>query len=475
MSDENKSAQLKVHKDIELITRFLNRQLDAAGAAHVQKLIEEDKDFRDLAEPLLYVWTELPTYAERHPRPPGELERHWDRFTKRAGFIHQRRKARRRLLGGLTMIIAVLGLTAFLLRDQIHEQYVDRRDYYVAAEGPDTVQLHDGIRATLASGSVLRQLKRPVVRSVAQTKLQGDARFDVAIIPTIGSPMRIQALIVAGRNGAVSSGNADFSMTTRGDTTDIQVFRRAPSSSRLSSVVPDYVSLKGAGHVLPQLTLREGERGQLVRGKDPVALEATVSAPSPAPVPAPTSSLLRAAQVAAPSAPVKPQPRTAQPAQPAQPAAKPPAARDTARWVDLAFGIRAQIAPHAKLWDEGVSRDSMLQVVELQGETRFVVPPMTPDLTGIHPPKGIRVSTSGAELGCTGGDFTVTTHGDTTDVAVAERKIVLQMAMPVPMKEYILVFGGDSPAPKRVMSGERARLVRGALVKLPSDSTPQKP
>ena len=42
MSDESKSAELRVYSDIELITRFLNRQLDPATDAHVRKLIEED-------------------------------------------------------------------------------------------------------------------------------------------------------------------------------------------------------------------------------------------------------------------------------------------------------------------------------------------------------------------------------------------------------------------------------------------------
>jgi ferric-dicitrate binding protein FerR (iron transport regulator) len=457
MNEPSDRGDMIVDDDVELLTRYLNEQLDPERVAIVRRRLQEDSAFLNWAAPLVLAW-KLPTESERRRRPPGEIEKHWDRFTKEAGFVHQRRKTRNRYLGGLAMIIGILGVSALLLRNEIHDRYVDRRDYDVVARGPRTIVLREGIQATVATGSVLRQAKHPPFANLEMVKVQGSVRFDVThlLTPSVPQP-GLRVLIVSVPGGQVSTSSADFSVVTRGDSTDVQVFQRqaAPAPQDMFSIIPDFVHVKRTAQALPQLALREGELGRLVRDKDPVRLgsRAAVTTTVPAAVPPVAKT--------APKTAVKTAPKTA------LKSAVTTVPRDTAAWIDLANAIRALPAPGASLRATGFTHDSILQTVTLQGEARFIVPPMKIDLTGLNPPKGIAVSTSGANLVCNGGDFTVTMHGDTTDIVVAERHVTANLTVQVPMPEYVLVFLADAPAPKRVMSGERARVVRGELTKLP--------
>jgi len=71
--------------DIELIVSYLNGHLDAEQAEKVRRRLSEDREFFLFAEPLLITWS-VPSYLERHPRPPGELEAAWAEFVRRTGF-----------------------------------------------------------------------------------------------------------------------------------------------------------------------------------------------------------------------------------------------------------------------------------------------------------------------------------------------------------------------------------------------------
>ncbi len=68
--------------DLELLTRMLNGQLDAARVATVRKRLEDDPAFRDFAAPLLLTWN-VPPHRDRFPRPEGDWERAWERLQQR--------------------------------------------------------------------------------------------------------------------------------------------------------------------------------------------------------------------------------------------------------------------------------------------------------------------------------------------------------------------------------------------------------
>src|ERR1051325_4620711 len=104
---EQRSAVPENVEDVQLIIEYLNKQLDPDRAAAVAKRLQEDPVFLDLAGPLLVAWS-VPTHWERNPVPQAELEKHWDRFTKAAGFAHQKINRRRRLLTGGSIIIILL-------------------------------------------------------------------------------------------------------------------------------------------------------------------------------------------------------------------------------------------------------------------------------------------------------------------------------------------------------------------------------
>lgn len=84
MTDKPKSV-LDDMDEVEQITSYLNGHLDPECAEAVRRRLEVDASFRDLAEPLLLMWS-VPTHLERHPRPEGELEREWNEFVRRTGF-----------------------------------------------------------------------------------------------------------------------------------------------------------------------------------------------------------------------------------------------------------------------------------------------------------------------------------------------------------------------------------------------------
>ena len=82
MPDKNLPSVARMD-DIELVIRYLNRQLDPDTAEQVRVRLETDPEFYILAEPLLFAWS-VPRHLERNPLPAGELEEMWDKFTKRA-------------------------------------------------------------------------------------------------------------------------------------------------------------------------------------------------------------------------------------------------------------------------------------------------------------------------------------------------------------------------------------------------------
>lgn len=267
MSDKHDLTRPESYDDLELVADYLNKHLDPEKVALVERRLAEDPAFREFAAPLTLVWR-TPMHLERHPRPPGELEKHWDEFTKRAGFVHQRNKARRRRLRIIAIVTLALGLAAFLFRDRIRTTYEDIRDYETVASGAGTVTLRNGTRVQLEPGAVLRARRLPRQPDMEAVKLKGSARFLVARPPSSGLLPSPQVFAVFTPAGMVVSGSAEFIVTSHGDTTEVQVLRRArdPNPRDIFDQMPDFVLLFAEGFEQRQISLFEGERGRIRRG-----------------------------------------------------------------------------------------------------------------------------------------------------------------------------------------------------------------
>jgi hypothetical protein len=249
--------------DLELLTRYLNQQLDAERAEQVRVRLESDPEFYNLAEPLLFAWS-VPRHLERHPRPPGELEEMWERFTKRAGFAHQRRKARRRRLWLLLILAFAIGIPAFLVRGQLARAYRDFRDFETVRRDTGWITMRDSNQVRLAPGARLRSSKR-IEEGVHLVRLEGSARFRVFSADTSGPVPMLQPLAVETRGGIAFTGMGEFTVTTRGDTTDVEVHR--PSRRRFIGLMalPTAVLVATRVHENP-VSIGETQAARLIRG-----------------------------------------------------------------------------------------------------------------------------------------------------------------------------------------------------------------
>src|SRR5262245_33916779 len=105
---------------LDLITDYLAGALPADAVEAVKRRLETDGDFRDYCAPILLAWSVPPKHV-REPMSRAELAKHWDTFTKRAGFVHQRRKSRKRRFTWMSMLVAALGITGYALKDPATE------------------------------------------------------------------------------------------------------------------------------------------------------------------------------------------------------------------------------------------------------------------------------------------------------------------------------------------------------------------
>jgi hypothetical protein len=255
--------------NIQLIVEYLNKRLEPEKMEAVRKRLVDDEAFAKLAEPIIYIWS-IPTHLERHPRPAGELERHWDEFTKRAGFAHQRRKTRRRRLWLLGLVLFVVGASGFAFRRPFTEWFVTQRDYdVVALDGRDGwIPLKDSLFIDPAPGASLRVRREPVEERL-HVILDGEARFLVARRDTTGPTLFHRGIVLHTRAGTASTHEAEFTVTSRSDSTIVEVHR--PSKRTYFWFIPYETSVElRHEHSDPEapLKLGERERGRLVRGKD---------------------------------------------------------------------------------------------------------------------------------------------------------------------------------------------------------------
>ena len=249
--------------DLELVIRYLNQQLEPDIAEQVRVRLENDPEFYNLAEPLLFAWR-IPRHVDRHPRPPGELEEMWDRFTRRAGFVHQRQRARRRRRWLLAIVVFAIGISAFVMRDQLTRAYRDFRDFETVRADTGWVTMRDSNQVRLTAGARLRSSKR-IEDGVHRVRLEGTARFRVFPTDTSGFAPPMAPLAVETRGGDVFSTFGEFTVTTRGDTTDIEVHR--PSRRRFFGfiAVPTAVLVRTNSDENP-MSLGETQAARLIRG-----------------------------------------------------------------------------------------------------------------------------------------------------------------------------------------------------------------
>jgi len=271
MSDEQRPVDPMENPDLDLITDYLIGELDEAHVAEVRRRLEHDAAFRDFAAPILVAWS-VPPRWQRKPMPRAELEKHWDDFTKRAGFEYQRRRTRRRRLWMLTAVVATLGASAIVFRDRIRERYEDHRFYDDVPRVAGWITLRDGSQVLLSPGAHLRSAKVPGDGGLHRVKLEGAARFRVtppdtshALLPEI-QPFEVQT-----RAASVLSARGEFSVSARGDTTDVEV--HVPEKRVFLGFLPlrTQVLIMNDRTANP-LTLNEGERGRGIRGGTPIKL-----------------------------------------------------------------------------------------------------------------------------------------------------------------------------------------------------------
>lgn len=249
--------------DLELVTRYLNQQLDPGTAEQVRLRLENDPEFYYLAEPMLFAWS-VPRHIERHPRPEGELEEMWERFTRRAGFMHQRQRSRRRRLWLLAIVAVAIGASAFVLRGQLTRAYRDFRDFERVPADTGWITLRDSSQVRLAPDARLWSSKR-MINDVHRLRLQGTARFRVFPGDTSGLVPAISPVMVETRAGEAFTGRAEFTVTTRGDTTEVEVHH--PSRRRYVGFValPTTVLVRTNAEQNP-ISLGETQVARLVRG-----------------------------------------------------------------------------------------------------------------------------------------------------------------------------------------------------------------
>jgi len=256
---------------IELITDYLMGSLDAAQVEAVKLRLETDAEFREYCAPLILAWS-VPPKHEREPMSRAELAMHWDNFTKRAGFIHQKRKARRRGLFILGIVALALSISAYLLRGAVREWYVDRRDFMAVPATAGWITLAEGREVQLAPGARLRAAKRLAGDGMLVVKLRGSAQFRTVAKDTTTFPPPLYMVAVQTAAGTAASGNADFKVTARGDTTEAELLPPARRAFIGFTPLPTTLLLTGTVRGPNMFALREGQRARVVRGSAPTLL-----------------------------------------------------------------------------------------------------------------------------------------------------------------------------------------------------------
>lgn len=260
--DDVTRAELE-NPDLDLITDYVAGELDPAQVEAVILRLERDEAFRKFAAPILVAWNIAPHW-QRHPMSRSEIEAGWDEFTRRAGFVHQRRRTRRRRMWLLSLLLLAVAVPALLYSREIRSAWRDWRDFETVRADTGWITLRDSSQVRLAPGALLRSSKR-IEKGVHRVRLAGTARFRVVPPDDSGAVPMMQPIVVETRGGTVFSPMGEFTVTTRGDTTDVEVHR--PSRRRFFGfiAVPTTVLVSTNTDQNPT-SLGETQAARLIRG-----------------------------------------------------------------------------------------------------------------------------------------------------------------------------------------------------------------
>jgi hypothetical protein len=274
--------------DIELITDYLTNQASPEQVTEYERRLEEDDAFRELAAPLIVAWS-VPPLWKREPMPRSELVRSWDEFTKRAGFVHQREKARRRrrrwMYGLALVLVALVGIPVanIFLSSYLRSPSAETSSVYVPVADSGGWMSIGAARVRLDPGARLLRVKsrQPARVEPDAVRLEhGTARF----VYRQPLPPRPPLPFTVFTKGAIlTTNNGEFRVDVRGDTTEAEVFRLSlePMRSSASSsggegivltLAPEYVIMTSAGGAPGMVPLLPTEVGHVRWGGTPVKL-----------------------------------------------------------------------------------------------------------------------------------------------------------------------------------------------------------
>src|SRR4051812_27453525 len=169
--------------DLDLIIDYVSQELDPARVAEVERRLREDTAFQDFAAPIIAAWTAKPKLVTP-VIPPRQLERDWDEFTRRAGFTHQRARARRRwavrILALLALVSAAAVGTVYASRlREARRAEAERALYQVVPAGGRVVTLGGGKIMKVAEGARIRVAPRKDPGSTDTLRVLGSAAVQV--------------------------------------------------------------------------------------------------------------------------------------------------------------------------------------------------------------------------------------------------------------------------------------------------------
>jgi hypothetical protein len=262
--------------DLALLTDYLSHQLPPEEVEAVERRLQEDDAFWDLAEPLIAAWS-VPPKWQREPMSQEELARSWDRFTKRVGFVHQRRKARRRRwLIVASAVLAAVGVWGWIATAPIRQALASLGDFVPVADSGGWMTVGQ-TRVKLEPGAKLAHGEGPMGLG-DMMELDGAARFvyDRKPLPRPGDSTALKrpehsGVTVVNDAGAVTSMGGDFRVHVRPGATDVEVYRRTQQldTNDIAAMAPDMVVIYSPiGDA--RLLLAPGEIGRIEAGRKPV-------------------------------------------------------------------------------------------------------------------------------------------------------------------------------------------------------------
>jgi hypothetical protein len=256
--------------DLLLITDYLIGELDPAQVAAVKLRLKEDDAFREYCAPILLAWSVPPRHV-RNPMPRVELEKHWDDFTKRAGFVHQRRRARKRWLTILAIVLAIGTGSFFAFKKPVRDWYVDKRDFHDLAYAPGWIPIAEGREVQLAPGARLRLANNENEEGVIRVKLSGTARFRIFSTDSGSFVPSIRPIGVETAAGLAMGTSGEFTVRAVADTTEVEAHRPTRRQFIGFMPMPNFVYVKGSTGAI-DFKITEAQSARVVRGGKPVRL-----------------------------------------------------------------------------------------------------------------------------------------------------------------------------------------------------------